>query len=211
MVAAVSRRWLTERRTDPYHRRAKELGYRSRAAFKLKQLNARFGFLDGARYVLDIGAAPGGWLQVSSEAVGEDGLVVGVDVEKVKPLDLENVKTIVGDVMEEETLERVKKMFAGKIDVILSDLSPRVSGAWEVDHYRQIELSRMAMRISENLLKPDGWFVLKVFQGSEYEGFLNELREAYSYVKVVKPRASRKESAEIYVVARGLKNPSEDE
>ena len=207
----MSRRWLTERRTDPYHRRAKELGYRSRAAFKLKQLNARFGFLDGARYVLDIGAAPGGWLQVSSEAVGEDGLVVGVDVEKVKPLDLENVKTIVGDVMEEETLERVKKMFAGKIDVILSDLSPRVSGAWEVDHYRQIELSRMAMRISENLLKPDGWFVLKVFQGSEYEGFLNELREAYSYVKVVKPRASRKESAEIYVVARGLKNPSEDE
>lgn len=207
----MSRRWLTERRTDPYHRRAKELGYRSRAAFKLKQLNARFGFLDGARYVLDIGAAPGGWLQVSSEAVGEDGLVVGVDVEKVKPLDLENVKTIVGDVMEEETLERVKKMFAGKIDVILSDLSPRVSGAWEVDHYRQIELSRMAMRISENLLKPDGWFVLKVFQGSEYEGFLNELREAYSYVKVVKPRASRKESAEIYVVARGLKNPSEDD
>ncbi|MCW4036664.1 MAG: RlmE family RNA methyltransferase, partial [Candidatus Bathyarchaeota archaeon] len=181
------------------------------AAFKLKQLNARFGFLDGARYVLDIGAAPGGWLQVSSEAVGEDGLVVGVDVEKVKPLDLENVKTIVGDVMEEETLERVKKMFAGKIDVILSDLSPRVSGVWEVDHYRQIELSRMAMMISENLLKPDGWFVLKVFQGSEYEGFLNELREAYSYVKVVKPRASRKESAEIYVVARGLKNPSEDE
>lgn len=207
----MSRRWLTERRTDPYHRRAKELGYRSRAAFKLKQLNARFGFLDGARYVLDIGAAPGGWLQVSSEAVGEDGLVVGVDVEKVKPLDLENVKTIVGDVMEEETLERVKKMFAGKIDVILSDLSPRVSGAWEVDHYRQIELSRMAMRISENLLKPDGWFVLKVFQGSEYEGFLKELRKAYSYVKVVKPRASRKESAEIYVVARGLKNPSEDE
>lgn len=207
----MSRRWLTERRTDPYHRRAKELGYRSRAVFKLKQLNAKFGFLDGARYVLDIGAAPGGWLQVSSEAVGEDGLVVGVDVEKVKPLDLENVKTIVGDVMEEETLERVKKMFAGKIDVILSDLSPRVSGVWEVDHYRQIELSRMAMRISENLLKPDGWFVLKVFQGSEYEGFLNELREAYSYVKVVKPRASRKESAEIYVVARGLKNPSEDE
>ncbi len=207
----MSRRWLTERRTDPYHRRAKELGYRSRAAFKLKQLNARFGFLDGAKYVLDIGAAPGGWLQASSEAVGEDGLVVGVDIEKIKPLDLGNVRTIIGDVMEEETLERVKKMFEGKIDVVLSDLSPKVSGAWEVDHYRQIELSRMAMRISGDLLKPDGWFVLKVFQGSEYEDFLNELREAYSYVKVVKPRASRKESAEIYVVARGLKNPSEDE
>lgn len=207
----MSRRWLTERRTDPYHRRAKELGYRSRAAFKLKQLNARFGFLDGARYVLDIGAAPGGWLQVSSEAVGEDGLVVGVDIEKVKPLDLGNVKTIVGDIMEEETLERVKKLFEGEIDVVLSDLSPKVSGAWEVDHYRQIELSRMAMKISGDLLKLDGWFVLKVFQGSEYEGFLNDLREAYSYVKVVKPRASRKESAEIYVVARGLKNPSEDD
>lgn len=189
---------------------AKERGYRSRAAFKLMQLNAKFGFLDDAKYVLDIGAAPGGWLQVSAEAVGEDGLVVGIDIEKIKPLGLRNVKTVVGDVMDEKTLEEVKKLLPGEVDVVLSDLSPNISGAWELDHFRQIELSRTAMRVSEKILKPEGWFILKVFQGSEYEGFLQELREAYLFVKVVKPRASRKESAEIYIVAKRLRNPIED-
>ncbi len=206
----MSRRWITKRKTDPYHRMAKERGYRSRAAFKLMQLNAKFGFLDDAKYVLDIGAAPGGWLQVSAEAVGEDGLVVGIDIEKIKPLGLRNVKTVVGDVMDEKTLEEVKKLLPGEVDVVLSDLSPNVSGAWELDHFRQIELSRTAMRVSEKILKPEGWFILKVFQGSEYEGFLQELREAYLFVKVVKPRASRKESAEIYIVAKRLRNPVED-
>ncbi|MFB0558407.1 MAG: RlmE family RNA methyltransferase [Candidatus Bathyarchaeia archaeon] len=206
----MSRRWITKRKTDPYHRMAKERGYRSRAAFKLMQLNAKFGFLDDAKYVLDIGAAPGGWLQVSAEAVGEDGLVVGIDIEKIKPLGLRNVKTVVGDVMDEKTLEEVKKLLPGEVDVVLSDLSPNISGAWELDHFRQIELSRTAMRVSEKILKPEGWFILKVFQGSEYEGFLQELREAYLFVKVVKPRASRKESAEIYIVAKRLRNPIED-
>ncbi len=206
----MSRRWITKRKTDPYHRMAKERGYRSRAAFKLMQLNAKFGFLDDAKYVLDIGAAPGGWLQVSAEAVGEDGLVVGIDIEKIKPLGLRNVKTVVGDIMDEKTLEEVKKLLPGEVDVVLSDLSPNVSGAWELDHFRQIELSRTAMRVSEKILKPEGWFILKVFQGSEYEGFLQELREAYLFVKVVKPRASRKESAEIYIVAKRLRNPVED-
>lgn len=202
----MSRRWISERKADPYHRMAKERGYRSRAAFKLKQLNTKFGFLDDAKYVLDIGAAPGGWLQVSAEVVGEDGLVVGIDLDGIKPLGLRNVKTIIGDIMDEETFEEAKKLFPDKVDVVLSDLSPNISGAWELDHFRQIELSRTAMRVSEKILKPEGWFILKVFQGSEYEGFLKELREAYLFVKVVKPRASRKESAEIYIVARGFRN-----
>jgi len=198
----MSRRWLSERRKEPYHRWAKEQGYRSRAAFKLKQLNERFGFLDGAKYVLDIGAAPGGWLQVSAEAVGEDGLVLGVDIERIEPLGLDNVKTIVGDIMDEETLELIEGQLPGRVDVILSDLSPNVSGAWEVDHFRQIELVRMVLKASEKVLKPGGWFVAKVFQGSEYNALLEEVREVFSFVKVVKPRASRKESAEIYLVAR---------
>ena len=198
----MSRRWIAERRRDPYHRRAKEEGYRSRAAFKLKQLDERFRFLDGAKHVLDIGAAPGGWLQVAAEAVGEDGLVVGVDIERIAPLGLDNVKTIVGDIMEEETVERLEEIFPGRADVVLSDLSPKVSGAWDVDHFRQIELARTALKVSERVLKPRGWFVVKVFQGSEYDAFLDDVKEAFSYVRVVKPRASRKESAEIYVVAR---------
>jgi 23S rRNA (uridine2552-2'-O)-methyltransferase len=183
---------------------AKEQGYRSRAAFKLKQLNQRFGFLIGARHVLDIGSAPGGWLQVSAEAVGEDGLVVGVDLERIASLGLNNVKTIVGDITDAETFERVKKRFPEGVDVVLSDLSPNVSGVWEVDHLRQIDLARAALRISKSVLRPDGWFVVKVFQGPEYDAFLKEVKDSFSFVKAVKPKASRKKSAEVYLVAREL-------
>lgn len=186
---------------------AREQGYRSRAAFKLKQLDRRFGFLEGANYVLDIGAAPGGWLQVAAEAVGEDGLVIGVDLERITNLGLDNVKTVVGDVMEEGIVERVRGLFPGMVDVVLSDLSPTVSGAWDLDHFRQIELARRAMEISEKVLKPEGWFIVKVFQGSEFEAFLRDARMVFNSVKVVKPRASRKGSAEIYLVARGLREP----
>ena len=202
----MSRRWITERRREPYHRMAKEQGYRSRAAFKLKQLNSRFGFLDGARYVLDMGAAPGGWLQVASEVVGDRGLVVGVDLESVKPLGLNNVMTIVGDVTDGETLKQIIRLFPGKVDVVLSDLAPNVSGVWDVDHLRQVDLSRIALMLSEKLLKPEGWFVVKVFQGFEYNMFLEEVKSTFSFVKVVKSKASRKASAEIYLVAGNLRN-----
>lgn len=205
-MAAMSRRWLSERRRDPYHRMAKEQGYRSRAAFKLKQLNERFGFLNGAKYVLDLGAAPGGWLQVASEAVGGDGLVVGVDLEQVRPLGLGNVKTLVGDVMDEEMLKQIRDVFPGHVDVVLSDMAPDISGIWEVDQLRQIHLARRALEIAREMLKPDGWVVLKVFQGSEYERFLKEVRIVFEFVKVAKPRASRKGSAEIFIVAQGLKS-----
>ncbi len=201
----MSRRWLEEQKRDSYHRMAKEQGYRSRAAFKLKQLNERFRFLENGKHVLDIGAAPGGWLQVAREAVGEKGLVVGVDLEKIRNLCLENVKTVVGNVMEAETFERIKELLPDRIDVVLSDLAPDVSGAWEVDQFRQVELARAAMSLAREILKPRGWFIVKVFQGPEYETYLSEVREVFASVKVVKPRASRKRSAEVYIVARNLK------
>ena len=201
----MSRRWLSERRREPYHRMAKEQGYRSRAAFKLKELNDRFGFLEAARHVLDLGAAPGGWLQAASEEMGGDGLVVGVDLRRIRPLDLKNVRTMVGDVTDEDTLKRIRDAFPGPVDVVLSDMAPNVSGVWEVDHLRQIHLARRALRIAESVLKPDGWAVLKTFQGSEYGAFLRDVRAAFKDVRAVKPRSSRKESAEIYVVAHGLK------
>ena len=202
----MSRRWLSERRSDPYYRKAKKKGYRSRAAFKLKQLNRRFKFLEGANYILDLGAAPGGWLQVASEAIGEDGLVVGVDLERIRPLRLRNVRTLIGDVTDEEIVKRIRDAFPGRVDVVLSDMSPDLSGVWEVDHLRQIHLTRRALRIAEGILKPDGWVVLKVFQGSDYRKFLDDVRDLFGFVKVVKPPASRKGSAEIYVVAQGLKS-----
>lgn len=202
----MSRRWLSERRSDPYYRKAKKKGYRSRAAFKLKQLNRRFKFLEGANYILDLGAAPGGWLQVASEAIGDDGLVVGVDLERIRPLRLKNVRTLIGDVTDEETVKRIRDAFPGSVDVVLSDMSPDLSGVWEVDHLRQIHLTRRALRIAEGIMKPDGWVVLKVFQGSDYRKFLDDVRDLFGFVKVVKPLASRKGSAEIYVVAQGLKS-----
>ena len=200
----MSRRWRNERKNDHYHKMAKEEGYRSRAAYKLKQLDDRFHLFRGARYVLDIGAAPGGWLQVASEAVGENGLVVGVDLNPIEYLELDNVETIVGDILDEETLDEIRGLLPGSVDVVLSDLSPNISGAWEVDQFLQIDLARMALKVSQDLLRRDGWFVVKAFMGPEYEAYLKDVKSAYRKVSVVKPLASRKGSAEVYLVARHL-------
>lgn len=199
----MSGRWGAERRRDPYIRMAKRRGYRSRAAFKLIQLNKRFRFLEGVRYILDLGAAPGGWLQVVAEHLPPEGLAVGVDVKPIKPLELENIITLEGDALGEETLRRLLTLFPEGVDVVLSDMSPTISGVWEIDHRRQLDLSRGALRIALGLLRPGGWLVVKAFQGSEYEAFMREVREAFRFVKAHKPMASRKGSAEIYVVARG--------
>ena len=200
----MSRRWRTERKKDHYHKMAKEEGYRSRAAYKLKQLDDRFHLFRGARNVLDIGAAPGGWLQVASEAVGENGLVVGVDQNPIEYLELDNVETIVGDILNEETLNEIRELLPRSVDVVLSDLSPNISGAWEVDQFLQIDLARMALKVSRDLLRRDGWFVVKAFMGPEYEAYLKDVKSAYRKVNVVKPLASRKGSAEVYLVARHL-------
>lgn len=201
----MSNRWMQARKRDTYHRRAREEGYRSRAAYKLRQLNGRFHFLDEARYVLDLGAAPGGWLQVAGRYVGEDGLVVGVDLNEIEPLGLMNVETVVGDVLDPEVQEEVLGFFEGKVDVILSDMAPNIIGQWDVDQYRQIHLARTALLIADRLLKDDGWLVVKVFQGGEHILFIREVKAMFEYVKNVKPRASRRGSAERYIVARGLR------
>jgi 23S rRNA (uridine2552-2'-O)-methyltransferase len=185
---------------------AKEQGYRSRAAFKLIQLNERFGFFRGARSILDLGASPGGWLQVASEAVGPKGLVVGVDLEKIKDMDLENVKTIVGDIVNDDMVGEISRIIPSRMDVVLSDLAQNVSGVWDLDQYRQIELAKKALSVSRKVLKRDGYFVVKVFQGSEYDNFMKEMKEAFKSVKAHKPKATRKGSAEIYLVAKILKN-----
>ena len=202
----MSSRWFKERKNDPYYRWAKEQGYRSRAAFKLIQLEERFGFLEGARNVLDMGAAPGGWLQVASKSVGDEGLVLGVDLDEIEPLGLPNVETLVGDITDEETQDEIMDMFQGKVDVILSDMAPDVSGTWDLDQYRQIYLARVALVIADRLLKRKGWMVIKTFQGSEHGKFVREMRDMFETVKIVKPKATRKKSAEIYLVARNLKS-----
>jgi len=198
-------RWIHERKNDHYYLRSKEEGYRSRASYKLKQLDSRFGIFRGARRVVDLGAAPGGWLQVAAEAIGEGGTVVGVDLKEVFPLEMDNVETIVGDATDPEVQAEVIGRFGGKADVILSDMAPNVTGVWELDDLRQIHLARTALGIADRLLKEDGWMVVKVFQGPEHEAFIRDMRAMFERVFIVKPRASKKGSAEVYLVARRLR------
>ncbi|MGD0802501.1 MAG: RlmE family RNA methyltransferase [Candidatus Bathyarchaeia archaeon] len=198
-------RWLHERKTEHYYNKAKEEGYRSRASYKLKQLNEEFKFFEGAKRVLDMGAAPGGWLQVAGESI-KGGLVVGVDLKEIFPLYMENVETIVGDVTDPVVQEEVLGRFQGeKADVVLSDMAPNVMGVWEVDDLRQIYLAHTALSIADKLLKEDGWMVVKVFQGKEHEAFIRDMRAMFEKVYIVKPLASRKGSAEVYVVAKDLR------
>ena len=184
---------------------AKETGYRSRAVYKLKQINNKFNIFDEAKNVLDLGAAPGGWLQVAAEYIGEDGLIVGVDLLDIRPFELSSIVTIVGDVTDPLVQGEILSLFKGKADVVLSDMAPNVIGEWNLDEYLQIELARTALRLTDKLLKRDGWFVVKIFQGSEHLKFIEEVKAMFSYVKNFKPKASRKGSAERYIVARNLK------
>ena len=202
----MSNRWVHERKDEHYYNKAKEEGYRSRASYKLKQIQNKFKIFDNAKNVLDLGAARGGWLQGASENVDEyEGMVLGVDLKPIDPLFNENIVTIVGDVRDFEVQEEVLTFFDGKADVILSDMAPDVIGEWDVDQYRQIHLARIALRICDKLLKDNGWFVVKIFQGGEHTKYIREVKDMFEYVKNFKPAASRKQSAERYVVAHKLK------
>jgi 23S rRNA (uridine2552-2'-O)-methyltransferase len=201
---ALPGRWIHERKNDHYYLKSKEEGYRSRASYKLKQLDSRFGIFRGARRVLDLGAAPGGWLQVAAEAIDDGGLVIGVDLKEVFPLGMNNIETIVGDVTNPEVQAELMERFDGKADVILSDMAPNVTGVWELDDLRQIHLARTALSIADRLLKEDGWMVVKVFQGPEHEAFIRDMRAMFEKFYIVKPKASRKGSAEVYLVAKNL-------
>ncbi|MCW4050950.1 MAG: RlmE family RNA methyltransferase [Candidatus Bathyarchaeota archaeon] len=198
-------RWIHERKNEHYHQKAKEEGYRSRASYKLIQIHNKFKVFDDAKYVLDLGAAPGGWLQVAAEKIEDGGLVLGVDLQKIKPLWADNVITIEGDVRDQAVQAEVMEYFDGKADVIMSDMAPDIIGQWEVDQYRQIHLARIALKIADKLLKRTGWFIVKVFQGGEHVKYVQELKDMFEYVRNYKPPASRKQSAERYIIARNLK------
>jgi 23S rRNA (uridine2552-2'-O)-methyltransferase len=195
-VAKSNKQWLRRHVTDPYVRKARAQGYRSRAAYKLMEIDAREKLLRPGMTVLDLGAAPGGWSQVAAESVGRSGRVVAVDLLPIAPIS--GVTVLQGDFRQKIPLE------GEKADVILSDLSPNLSGIGNVDQARALELSGAAVDLCRKALKPDGVFLTKAFQGEAFEELLALLKRSFSKVKVVKPPASRGESRETYLLARGL-------
>ncbi len=189
---------------DDYYNRSKQQGYRSRASYKLKQLDEDADLLAPGDTVVDLGAAPGGWLQVAAEEVGESGTVIGVDLQRIDDLDEHDVETIRGDMTEERTRHYLREAVGeGGADVVVSDMAPNMTGEYSLDHARSVHLARQAFDVAEELLAPGGDFVVKVFQGEDLDGFRDEVADAFEYVKTTSPPASRDASSEVYLVAKG--------
>jgi len=192
--------WVRERKREYYYRRAKEEKLRSRAAYKLLQAVEKHRFIKPGDVVVDLGAAPGGWTQASLRIVGSNGFVLGVDLKSMEPIDQPNVRTTIGDVTDSQTTQNIKEFLPRSADVVISDVSPNVSGIWELDHARQIDLARRSLEVATSVLKPKGNFFVKVFQGDMLNDFVKEVKQHFGFVKLVKPKASRAKSAELYVV-----------
>ena len=203
----MSDRWLAERKREHYYRLAKKLNYRSRASFKLAQIDEKFHIFRQGDAVTDLGAAPGGWLQIAKERVGETGKVVGVDLQKIEPL--EGIQTIRGDMLKPETAEKLKELLGGEADVVISDMSPNISGSYCMDHARSVELCTYALNFARQVLKPKGNLVMKIFEGDMMKSFLNDVRSSFQVVKLHSPKASRDSSSEIYIIAKGFTPPKE--
>lgn len=199
---------MRERKRDYYYRKAKEGKYRSRATFKLLQAVQKYHFLKRGDVVVDLGAAPGGWLQASREIVGNEGFVLGVDLKNVQPIEAPNVLAIVGDIADAETHRLIETILPSAADVVISDVSPNVSGVWEVDHARQMDLAMTSLAFARKFLKANGNLFVKVFQGELFEDFIDRVKRHFVRVKIVKPKASRTKSAEIYVLGMRLKEKS---
>jgi 23S rRNA (uridine2552-2'-O)-methyltransferase len=199
-----STEWLSRQLNDPYVAEAQRLGYRSRAAFKLIELDDRFRLLPPGRRVVDLGCAPGGWTQVAVERVGARGIVVGVDLAETAPI--AGAKILRADVHDPATVTAIRAELGGLADVVLSDMAPATTGHAATDHLRIVALAEAAFAVASKILKPGGVFVAKVFQGGAAGPLLAQLKIAFSELRHAKPPASRAQSAETYVVAKGFRS-----
>jgi 23S rRNA (uridine2552-2'-O)-methyltransferase len=199
-----SQLWIQMRRKDQFYKLAKKRGYRSRASFKLLETIRRYGFIKLGDRVIDIGAAPGGWLQAARQTVGETGFVYGFDLEPTEPLAYDNVCTEILDITQERAVESISSIVGGKVNVVLSDAAPNISGVWEVDHARQIFLAKRSLEIAKHLLLEGGNFFVKLFHGPELNGFKQDVEEVFKKATLIKPSASKARSSEIYLLGTGF-------
>ena len=193
---------LTDAKKDYYRKLAKINGYRSRSAYKLAQLDCSYRLIKSGNTVVDMGSSPGGWLQVAKKRVGPEGRVVGIDIEDIHPL--KGVTILQGSIVDARIIDEVLTILGKKADIILSDLSPKLTGIWDLDHARQISLTRSAVAATQRLLKEGGVSVFKVFEGELVEQLKQEMKRHFRWVQTRKPKASRKRSSEEYFVCFGF-------
>ncbi len=198
-----SGRWLKEHFDDQYVKRSKEAGLRSRASFKLQEIDAKDKLLKPGSTVVDLGAAPGGWSQVAAELVGERGRVVASDILQMDPL--AGVEFIQGDFTEEAVLEKILQALGGeRADLVISDMAPNMSGNASIDQPAAMYLVELALDLSRQVLKPGGNFLVKVFQGEGFDAYLQDMRSSFTSVVTRKPDASRARSREVYLLGKGF-------
>jgi 23S rRNA (uridine2552-2'-O)-methyltransferase len=197
--------WLNDRKNEYYFKKAKEENYRSRSTYKLVQANEKYGFIQRNSIVVDLGAAPGGWIQAARKMTGKNGYVLGIDLKPIEPFTQEYIRTIIADFTEPGTIDVIMSFLRRKADVVLCDAAPNITGVWEVDHARQIDLATKALEVAQQILCPNGNFFTKVFQGDLLDAYIEKVKGLFEEVKLVKPPASRSKSSEMYILALGLK------
>jgi 23S rRNA (uridine2552-2'-O)-methyltransferase len=192
---------------DFYFRKAKKEGLRARSAFKIDEILKRHRLLRPGDAALDLGAAPGGFLQILADAVGEEGVAVGVDLEPIRALGRRQVRTAVADLLRPDALEKIRALHPGRFALVSSDMAPKTIGVKVTDEARSLELVRTALRVAEATLERGGAFVAKVFMGGDFPVLKKELQARFETVQVVRPQATRESSYEVYVLGKGFRGP----
>lgn len=199
-MSKSSRRWLREHFSDTYVKKAQHEGYRSRAVYKLQELQERDKLFRPGMKIVDLGAAPGGWSQLLTEYVGKKGRIIALDILPMEPI--EGVEFIQADFSEEKSVQDLLELAGGKVDWVISDIAPNLSGLDSVDQPRSIYLAELALDFALQVLTENGGFLVKVFQGDGFDGFLKQVRQNFKKVVIRKPKASRDRSKEVYLLAR---------
>ncbi len=199
----MANQWRAERRRDRYYRQAKRENYRSRAVYKLKQIDYRFDLIHPGDTIVDLGAAPGGWSQVAAELGGPSSKIFALDIDRMAPIP--GVEFIRGDIRNELVIKRLLETVPEGVDVVISDMSPDISGNYPYDHARSVELCEHALAFALKVLKPGGNFVVKMFFGDMCKGFVGNVKRNFEEAHVHHPKASRPTSSEVYVVGLGYR------